>query len=99
MGDNVCLECECPIEASAEQRIGEGLRSCRCTTADLRNALDRAYRCISEQGERLDALAGETRPEERPHVICSRCGYFAKKADGVCTKCRAALTGEEESRE
>ena len=61
MGDAVCLECECPIEASVEQRIGEGKRSCCCTKADLREALARAYSFISEQGGKLD-LVGEGEP-------------------------------------
>ena len=54
VGDAVCLECECPIEASVEQRIGEGKRSCRCTTTDLREALGRAYTSISDHGVKLD---------------------------------------------
>ena len=57
MEDAVCLECERPIEADVEQRVGQGLRPCDCTTAELREALARAYTCISKQGEEQDSLA------------------------------------------
>ena len=53
---DVCLECECPIEATVEQRLGEGLRSCTCTTAELRVVLGRAYTFASKQGEEIESL-------------------------------------------